>query len=151
MRFLLVFLLISSYAYSNEVDFYKIKLPFKTSQVQAIYQLDNGNIIYIQRYERGDRIWEKKEDSNELKEISYLFSFIALARECESLNERDIYFGQNREYWLGGGAKIDYAQIRVFDLYDPNPWRDSDLGIVPDMKHVKYICNFYEPLFYSDW
>ena len=151
MRSLLIFLLISSYAYSNEVDFYKIKLPFKTSQVQAVYQLDNGNIIYIQRYERGDRIWEKKEDSNELKEISYLFSFIALARECESLNERDIYFGQNREYWLGGGAKIDYAQIRVFDLYDPSPWRDSDLGIVPDMKHAKYICNFYEPIFYSDW
>ena len=78
-------------------------------------------------------------------------SFYALAKWCEFLKERNIYFGANREYWLGGGAKIDYAQIRIFNLYEPDPWRNSDLGIVPNMKHVKHICVFYEPIFYSEW
>ena len=151
MRFLLVYLLISSYAYSNEVDFYKLELPFKDSQLKAIYQLDNGNTIYIQRFGRGDRIWEKIIDSNEIKEISFLMSFINLAKWCESIDETNIYFGQNKEYWLGGGAKIDYAQIRIFSLYDPSPWRDSDLGIVRNMESTKQWCVFYEPIFYSDW
>ena len=78
-------------------------------------------------------------------------NFIALAKWCESINETDIYFGQNREYWLGGGANIDYAQIRIFSLYDPTPWRDSDLGIVHNMERAKQWCVFYEPIFYSDW
>ena len=151
MRFLLVFILISNYAYSNEIEFYKIKLPFEDSHLKAIYQLDNGNTIYVQRFERGDRIWEKKIDSNEIKEITFLMNFIALAKWCESINETDIYFGQNREYWLGGGANIDYPQIRIFSLYDPTPWRDSDLGIVHNMERAKQWCVFYEPIFYSDW
>ena len=151
MRIILFFLLISTHAYPFENEFYKFKLPFEDSSIKAIYQLDNGNRIYIQRYERGDRIWEKINSMNVLKEISYLYNFIALARSCESIKEKNIYFGQNREYWLGGGAKIDYAQIRVFKLYDASPWRDSDLGIVPNLDHAKYLCDFYEPIFYSNW
>ena len=145
------FLLFATYAYSNEIDFYKLKLPFKDSHLKAIYQLDNGNIIYIQRYERGNKIWERVKDSKELKEITFLWGFIALAKWCESIEERNIYFATNLEYWFGGGTKIDYSQIRIFNLYDPSPWRDSDLGIAPNMKYAEHLCEFYEPIFYSKW
>ena len=66
-----------------------------------------------------------------------------MAKNCESVKEKNIYFAQNLEYWLGGGAIIDNAQIRIFKLNDPSPWRDSDLGIVPNMKWAKQHCTFY--------
>ena len=43
--------------------------------------------------------------------------------------------------------KSKYAQIRIFDLYDPSPWRDSDLGITPNMEYAKEWCTFYEPIY----
>ena len=59
IRILIVLLLISNYAYSKDPEFYKNLLPFEDSHIKAIYQLDNKNIIYISRFERGDIIWEK--------------------------------------------------------------------------------------------
>ena len=32
-----------------------------------------------------------------------------------------IYTLLKSEYWLGGGAKIDDPQIRIFSLKDPSP------------------------------
>jgi|TARA_B100001971_G_C18155633_1_gene518376 endonuclease YncB( thermonuclease family) len=127
----------------------KTKFPWKEFNVQKIYLLDNGKIIYIEQHSRGDAIWEKNEKTNELKKISGLWGFINLARQCELVKERDIYFGTNLEYYMAGGTNIDDPTIRIFNLYDPSPWRDSDLGIVPDMDYTKQWCTFYEPL-YSD-
>ena len=73
-----------------------------------------------------------------------VFNFIALAEKCEFIKKNNIYFAQNREYWFGGGAIIDNAQIRIFELYDKTPWRDSDLGITPDMEYAKQWCKFYK-------
>jgi len=56
-----------------------------------------------------------------------------------------------REYWLGGGAIIDYAQIRVFSIYNRSPWRDSDLGIVDNIERAESWCEFYDPIFYDNW
>ena len=47
----------------------------------------------------------------------FVFNFIALAEKCEFIKKDNIYFAQNREYWFGGGAIIDNAQIRIFELY----------------------------------
>ena len=122
------------------------KLPFKKENLKAIYEIDNGNWIYIQSFERGDRIWERKKNSKDIKEISIVYNFIAIAEECEFIEQNNIYFAQNREYWFGGGAIIDNAQIRIFELYDETPWRDSDLGITPDMEYAKEWCKFYEKI-----
>ena len=46
---------------------------------------------------------------------------------------------------------IDYAQIRVFSIYDRSPWRDSDLGIVDNMERAESWCEFYDPIFYDNW
>ena len=122
------------------------KIPFKKENLKAIYKIEDGNWIYIQSFERGDRIWERKKNSKEIKEISIVYNFIAIAEECEFIEQNNIYFAQNREYWFGGGAIIDNAQIRIFELNDETPWRDSDLGITPDMDYAKEWCKFYKKI-----
>tara|TARA_X000000368_G_scaffold151820_1_gene119663 strand:+ start:43 stop:480 length:438 start_codon:yes stop_codon:yes gene_type:complete len=137
---LLLFLII------NTLNADDVKIPFKKENIKAIYKINNGNLIYIQSFERGDRIWELEKNSKELIEISIVFNFIALAEKCEFIKKDNIYFAQNREYWFGGGAVIDNAQIRIFELYDKTPWRDSDLGITPDIEYAKQWCKFYKKL-----
>ena len=137
---LLLFLII------NTLNADDVKIPFKKENIKAIYKINNGNLIYIQSFERGDRIWELEKNSKELIEISIVFNFIELAEKCEFIKKDNIYFAQNREYWFGGGAVIDNAQIRIFELYDKTPWRDSDLGITPDIEYAKQWCKFYKKL-----
>ena len=141
INFILFFLILNNTLIADD-----FKIPFEKENLKAIYKIDNGNWIYIQSFERGDRIWERKKNSKELKEISIVFNFIELAEKCEFIKKDNIYFAQNREYWFGGGAIIDNAQIRIFELYDETPWRDSDLGITPDMEYAKEWCQFYEKL-----
>ena len=130
----------------NTLNADDVKVPFKKENIKAVYKINNGNLIYIQSFERGDRIWELKKNSKEIIEISIVFNFIALAEKCEFIKKDNIYFAQIREYWFGGGAVIDNAQIRIFELYDKAPWRDSDLGITPDIEYAKQWCKFYKKL-----
>ena len=139
--FILFFLILNNTLIADD-----FKLPFKKENLKAIYEIDNGNWIYIQSFERGDRIWERKKNSKDIKEISIVYNFIAIAEECEFIKQNNIYFAQNREYWFAGGAIIDNAQIRIFELYNDAPWRDSDLGITPDMEYAKEWCIFYEKI-----
>ena len=141
ISFILFFLILNSTLIADN-----FKIPFKKENLKAIYEIDDGNLIYIQSFERGDRIWERKKNSDDIKEISIVYNFIAIAEECEFIKQNNIYFAQNREYWFGGGAIIDNAQIRIFELYDETPWRDSDLGITPDMEYAKEWFKFYEKI-----
>ena len=144
MKFLiyLFFLLI----YPNIIFAYDKKLPFKLDNIQSIYKLNNGNKIYIEQYERGDRIWERDISSDNINNISFVWSFISLAETCEGIENENIYFAANLEYYLGGGTKIDNPQIRIFSLREPKPWRNSDLAIIYSMDSVKDICVFYPDL-----
>ena len=141
ISFILFFLILNNTLIGDD-----FKIPFKKENLKAIYKIDEGNWIYIQSFERGDRIWERKKNSDDIKEVSIVYNFIAIAEECEFIKQNNIYFAQNREYWFGGGAIIDNAQIRIFELYDETPWRDSDLGITPDMEYAKEWCIFYEKI-----
>ena len=62
----------------------------------------------------------------------------------EYIKKDNIYFATNLEYWFGGGTNIDYPEIRIFDLYEPKPWRDSDLRITPDIEYAEQRCKFYK-------
>ena len=121
-------------------------LPFSKENLQATYKLNNGNIVYIEQYERGDRIWEKDISTGKIHKVSFVWNFIALAQNCESIKEENIYFAVNLEYYLGGGNNLDNPQIRIFSLHDPSPWRDSDLGIVPNMEWTEQWCVFYNQI-----
>ena len=137
--FIFLFLVIAK---AEEKKIIKI-LPFENSNLQSSYILDNGNEIYIEQFERGDRIWEYNSQDQSFKELTFVWNFIGLAKYCEGIKEKNIYFANNLEYYLGGGTNIDNPQIRIFSLNDPSPWRDSDLGIVPDMNWAKQFCEFY--------
>ena len=78
--------------------------------------------------------------------ISLVWNFIALAKECEGIDQRNIYFAQNKEYYLMGGWDED-PTIRIFDLYNPQPWHDNYLDIVPSMNYAGNLCKFYVPTF----
>ena len=121
------------------------KYPHSPFRIQAIYQLDDGNKIYIEHYERGNVIWKEDSKTGKFTELAKIWNFIALAKSCESIHEKNIYFATNLEYYLMGGVVYE-PTIRIFDLTNKHPWRDSDLGIVPDMKWAKEWCEFYKPL-----
>ena len=42
------------------------------------------------------------------------------------------------------GGIDEEPTIRIFDLHNKRPWRDSDLGIVPNMEWTKQWCVFYD-------
>ena len=139
--YLLIFIIYQTIIFANDK-----KLPFNLDNVQSIYKLNSGNKIYIEQYERGDRIWEEDISSKIINNISFVWSFISLAETCEGIENENIYFAANLEYYLGGGTKIDNPQIRIFSLREPKPWRNSDLGIIYSMDSVKDICVFYPDL-----
>ena len=141
-RLILFFLILLTSVNANE-EWNVKNLPFKKSNLQSSYILDDGDIIHIEQFERGDRIWKYDVKNQTFRELAFVWNFITLAKYCEGISEKDIYFAVNLEYYLGGGAKIDNPQIRIFSLDDLSPWRDSDLGIVPNIDWAKQFCEFY--------
>ena len=141
-RLILFFLILLTSANANEK--WSIKnLPFDKANLQSSYTLDDGDKIYIEQFERGDRIWKYEVKNQTFRKLAFIWNFITLVKNCEGISEKDIYFATNLEYYLGGGTKIDNPQIRIFSLDDPSPWRDSDLGIVPNIDWAKRFCEFY--------
>tara|TARA_B100000989_G_scaffold235226_1_gene182069 strand:- start:6 stop:461 length:456 start_codon:yes stop_codon:yes gene_type:complete len=141
-RLILFFLILLTSVNANE-EWNVKNLPFKKSNLQSSYILDDGDIIHIEKFERGDRIWKYDLKNQTFKKLTFVWNFITLAKYCEGISEKDIYFAVNLEYYLGGGTIIDNPQIRIFSLDDSSPWRDSDLGIVPNIDWAKQFCEFY--------
>ena len=142
MRFTLFFVILLTNVKADE-EWSIRNLPFNKANLQSSYTLDDGDKIYIEQFERGDRIWKYDVKNQTFRKLAFVWNFITLVKNCEGINEKDIYFATNLEYYLGGGTKIDNPQIRIFSLDDPSPWRDSDLGIVPNINWAKQFCEFY--------
>ena len=113
MRFIFFLIILISNVNAEDKLIQK-KLPFDQSNLQSSYTLDDGSKIYIEQFERGDRIWEYNSEDKSFKELTFVWNFIALAKNCEGINEMNIYFAQNLEYYLGGGTNIENPQIRIF-------------------------------------
>ena len=140
MRFLLYIILLLSlpmFVFGNEDD-----LPHKDFKIKQTYKLDNGNTILIEHTGMNNAIWEKDFITGKFNKISIVWNFIALAKSCEGIDEKDIYFAQNKEYYLMGGID-ENPTIRIFNLHNKKPWRDSDLDIVPNMEWANEWCIFY--------
>ena len=54
MNILFFILLLSTSAFSHET-----KLPYYYFETQAIYHLDSGQIIYVEKHAHGNTLWEK--------------------------------------------------------------------------------------------
>ena len=95
--FLLVFFYTSPLI-SSSIKIIRADLPFDKSNLQSSYLLDNGKEIYIEQFERGDRIWEYNSDDQIFKEMTFVWNFIALAKNCEGIKEKNIYFANPMKF-----------------------------------------------------
>ena len=110
------------------------------------FKLEENKFIYIAQGDFYQFIFEYDRIANTIKQISIVWNFIALAKECEGIDQKNIYFAQNKEYYLMGGWN-ENPTIRIFDLYNPRPSHNNYLEIVPSMHYVGNFCKFYEPNF----
>ena len=123
MRRILIFILTFFILTNSSFAILKVtKLPHKNAEIERIYKLDSGKFIFIEQFVRGHIIWEYDQKLDKFKEIAGVWGFIDLASKCEQIKSKDIYFATTLEYWFAGGTNIDYPEIRIFELYEPNPW-----------------------------
>jgi len=148
MRFLIFFLLFSTSVFSHETKF-----PYDYFETEAIYHLDTGQIIYVEKYVHGYILWEKNA-TGRLNKLSPFRGFYGIAKECEAFEHsgvgskfKNIVFGVHKEYYYWGGIDGN-PPIRMYNLYEPHPHFSyhTDIGMVPDMKEAKAWCTFYEAL-----
>ena len=143
MRFLIIFLLFSTFAFSHET-----KLPYDYFETQAIYHLNTGQIIYVEKHVHGNTLWEKNATGRLIKLGSFR-GFYGIAKECHAYKDNEfenIVFASSKEYYYGGG--INEFPIRMYYLYERNAHVSyrTDLGMVMNMEEAHSWCTFYEPI-----
>ena len=141
MRFLIFFLLFSTFAFSHETI-----LPYDYFETKAIYHLDTGQIIYVEKHVHGHTLWEKNA-TGRLNKLGSFAGFYGIAKECHAYKDNEfnnIVFASSKEYYYGGG--INEFPIRMYHLYERNAHVSyrTDIGMVMDMKNTS--CTFYEPI-----
>ena len=77
-----------------------------------------------------------KPTSKKCKEIGRHFSFIALAKKCEGIDKKNIYFAVNKEHFFMGGIN-ENAPLRIYDL------EGNIHGSAPNLDYAKQFCKFY--------
>ena len=141
MRFLIIFLLFSTSVFSHETKF-----PYDYFETEAIYHLDTGQIIYVEKYVHGYILWEKNA-TGRLNKLGSFAGFYGIAKECHAYKDNefnDIVFASSKEYYYGGG--INEFPIRMYHLYERNAHVSyrTDIGMVMNMNNTS--CTFYEPI-----
>ena len=141
--FILILLFFNNYAFSHE-----IKFPYDYFKTQAIYQLNTGQIIYVEKTAHGQTLWEKNA-TGRLNKLGGFHGFFGIAKECHAYKEKEfenIVLGSHKEYFYGGG--VDEFPIRIFHLYerDPHLAHGNVLGTLMNEEEAKSWCTFYEPI-----
>ena len=90
--FLVIFFFYSNTLLADTIVLDDINLPFKKKNLENIYKLENNDLILIENFERGNRLWMKKSNSIDINEISFLFNFNS---QKVVIKNKNIYFGQN--------------------------------------------------------
>ena len=141
MRILIFFLLFSTSAFSHET-----KLPYDYFETQAIYHLNTGQIIYVEKTIHGQTLWEKNA-TGQLNKLGSFAYFYGIAKECHAYKDNgfnNIVFASSKEYYYGGG--INEFPIRMYHLYERNAHVSyrTDIGMVMNMENTS--CTFYDPI-----
>ena len=126
-------------------DAWKKNRNIDNINLEHTYKLDNGTIIYIGSSGHGTWIWEKDKVTGKLNYISGMWFFYGIAKSCPDENLENVLFAIQKEYYYMGGYNED-PPIRMYDLYNPKPWMDNELGMVPNMKWARGWCTFYKPI-----
>ena len=143
MRFLIFFLLFATSVLSHETIF-----PYDYFKTQAIYHLNTGQIIYVEKTPHGQTLWEKNA-TGQLNELGSFHGFFGIAKECHAYKEKEfvnIVLGSHKEYFYGGG--VDEFPIRMFYLYEREPHlaHGNVLGTLMNPQEAKSWCTFYDPV-----
>ena len=104
------------------------------SEVREKYKIDN-KILAITNNGFLDEIWICNNSLTNCKMSARVFSFVALAEECEAIKEKNIYFAQTKDYYFMGGWN-EQSSLKIFDL------KSNLLGTSPDMEYAKSFCKF---------
>jgi len=104
------------------------------SEVREKYKIDN-KILAITNNGFLDEIWICNTSLTNCKISAKVFSFVALAEECEAIKEKNIYFAQTKDYYFMGGWNEE-SPLKIFDL------KSNLLGISPDIDYAKSFCKF---------
>ena len=104
------------------------------SRVKKKYKLDN-KILVISNNHFLDEIWMCSSSLKDCKLLSKVFSFVALAEECEAIKEKNIYFAQTKDYYFMGGWN-EQSPLKIFDL------KSNLLGTSPDIEYANSFCKF---------
>ena len=107
---------------------------FDQSKVKKKYKIDN-KILAITNNGILDEVWVCNTSLKNCKISAKVFSFVALAEECEAIKEKNIYFAQTKDYYFMGGWN-EQSSLKIFDL------KSNLLGTSPDMEYAKNFCKF---------
>ena len=107
------------------------------SEVKEKYMIDD-KILAITNNGFLDEIWICNTSLTNCKVSSRVFSFVALAEECEAIKEKNIYFAQTKDYYFMGGWNEE-SPLKIFDL------KSNLLGTSPDIEYAKNFCKFKLP------
>ena len=103
-------------------------------EIREKYKIDN-KILAITNNGFLDEIWICNTSLTNCKISAKVFSFVALAEECEAIKEKNIYFAQTKDYYFMGGWNEE-SPLKIFDL------KSNLLGISPDIDYAKSFCKF---------
>ena len=78
-----------------------------------------------------------KPTAEKCKFINKHFAFSALAKSCNGIDTKNIYFARNKEHFFMGGIN-ENAPLRIYD-FEGNVY-----GSAPDMKYATSYCEFYK-------
>ena len=104
------------------------------SEVKKKYKINNKTLA-ITNNGFLDEIWICNTSLTNCKMSARVFSFVALAEECEAIKEKNIFFAQTKDYYFMGGWNEE-SPLKIFDL------KSNLLGTSPDIEYAKNFCKF---------
>jgi len=105
------------------------------SEVKKRYKI-NDKILAITNNGFLDEVYLCNSSIKNCVLINKHFSFIELAKECEGVQSKNIYFAVNKEHFFMGGIN-ENAPLRIYDL------KGNVYGSAPNLNYAKGFCKFY--------
>jgi len=108
---------------------------FDETRVKKKYKIDN-KILVISNNHFLDEVHLCDSSLKNCVLINRHFGFLDLAKECENVQSKNIYFAVNKEYFFMGGIN-ENAPLRIYDL------EGNVYGSAPNLDYAKQFCKFY--------
>jgi hypothetical protein len=108
---------------------------FDETRVKKKYKINN-KILVISNNHFLDEVHLCDSSLKNCALINRHFAFADLAKECENVQSKNIYFAVNKEHFFMGGIN-ENAPLRIYDL------EGNVYGSAPNLDYAKQFCTFY--------